>query len=340
MNLTTWTQLKKYHYELFLKNLSVLQAIHVLRKKMLSPGASFQSLEIGVTYACQLDCVHCGVTGQRTNNEEELSTDEIIRIINDFDHCNGYFIVFAGAEPLLRKDIFTLIQYASKKGVIPALSTNGLLLSEDVVCKLKKVHTAFLNISLDSADVMVHDNHRNHNGCYDAVIQAFAHCKKHGLSALVSTYATKENLANGDLAAIIKLARTIGARGVRILIVVPAGKLAGCSNMYFTDEENMQLRKLLDPTFVYIEGVCNTFTECNSLLKKLFFVSPYGDVQPCSFVPLRLGNIRKNPLREIIPSMKKHLFFNSYEAHDCIMRNLDIQKRFFSDPFKKEMQDI
>jgi len=339
MNVAAWIRLKKYHYDLFLKNASLLQVVRIVWKKILMRRGLFQSLEIGVTYECQLDCLHCGVEGQR-RNEEELSTQEIKNVIDSFHVVGGYFIVFAGAEPLLRTDIYELISYASQKGMVSAVSTNGLMITEEAIFMLKKSRISFLNISLDSADKVTHDRNRGRSGCYDQSLSAFQLCAQHSLPAIVSTYATKENLANGDLSAMIDLARSIGAAGVRILVVVPAGKLAGCGSLYFTEEENAYLRSLLDPEFVYVEGVCNTFTECNSLLKKLFYISPYGDVQPCSFVPLRLGNIRKKPLSAILSNMKKHLFFNSYEAHDCIMRNLDIQHDYFKNNTQKEIQDI
>lgn len=311
----------RYHYQLFLSNMPVSSQAGVVIKKFLRRQPWFHSLELGVTYQCQCDCRHCGIAGQKDASRKELSTEEIKTLLDDFSRWGGYFVTLAGAEPLLRQDIFELVKYAISRNLITILSTNGLRLDEACAEKLKKSHLAFLNVSLDSADGERHDAQRNHGATFQAVCRALKACHQVGLKAVVSTMVTPEMLRRGEVEAIIRFARQAQAVGVRLLPLVPSGKCAGAQAGTLTEADAQHLKELLDPKFVFIEGVCNTFLECNALLKHLFYLSPYGDLQPCSFVPLSFGNVRTASLGAMLRKLKDHKIYHRYETCDCMMRN-------------------
>jgi MoaA/NifB/PqqE/SkfB family radical SAM enzyme len=331
MNVIKWLKTKKYNYDLFLKPLSLCNRINVINRKVktvLSHNSSPQSLEIGLSYRCQLNCIHCGVHGESDPTRKELAPSEMKDIIAQAQELGVYFVVFSGGEPLLNEHVVEFFSYTAQKGIITALSTNGQLLTKDIVKELKRERVAFINVSIDNAQPAVHDKLRGVKGCFQKAQEGIRRCVDEGVPIIVSTYATKENISNGDLRNIISMSKKIGARGVRILFVVPAGKLLGCSRIDFSDQEKKYVRSLLDPSYVYIEGVRNKFTECNTILKKLFYLSPYGDVQPCSFVPLSFGNIRKKPLADIWETMINHEFYKIIDGKDCIMRNKVFQKKY------------
>ncbi len=318
-----WLELKKYHYELFFRALPLHAKIIVLFKKTVSAwrGTGIpQSLEIGVTYHCQLSCEHCGIHGQSRQNATELTLQEIYAILRQASDLGVYFVVFAGAEPLLRKDLPECIAYANDLGMVTGLSTNGLLLTSGYAAVLKQKGLNFINISVDSAIAEVHDALRGSPGIFKKAMEAVQSCVAAGIPVIFSTYATSLNIQNGDLKAIIELARNRSAHGVRILLSIPAGKWLGCKNVILNAQEKQIVKDLLDPLFVYIEGVCNKFTECNAVLKKMLYVSPYGDVQPCCFVPFTTGNIRTEQLKTIWSRMKKHPYLDQFNSSDCIMR--------------------
>jgi len=323
MDIFKWLKLRKYHYDIFLKPLPPLSRIKVIVHKvkgMIFSCAKPSTIEIGLTYRCQLNCRHCGVYGQSKTNQSELSSDEIKQIISQAHSLGVYLVVFSGGEPLMREDIAELVEFAVQKGVITALSTNGQLLSKEVAHKLKNKGIAFINISIDSADSVVHDRYRGLTGCFDKAREAIRICVNEGIAVIISTYASEENIHNGDLENIIKFARLSGARGVRILLSVPAGKWLGCSQTMLSEQDKRYIHNLLDPLYVYVEGIRNKFTECNAVTKKLFYISPYGEVQPCAFVPIHFGNIREEPLYYIWKRLKSHTFLGAFDGSDCIMR--------------------
>ncbi len=77
-----------------------------------------------ITNRCNLKCFYCYVD-VFNRKMQDLSTEEIIRII-DILHANGTkIIVLLGGEPLLRKDIDAIIEHINSKGIICELITNG-----------------------------------------------------------------------------------------------------------------------------------------------------------------------------------------------------------------------
>ena len=278
-------------------------------------------MEIGLTYRCQLNCVHCGVYGQRDDSRSELSREEVFDLIDQSYSLGIYFIIFSGGEPLMRDEISDYVKHSVNRGIMAAVSTNGLLLSKGVILELKKSGISFINLSIDSADPAMHDKLRGLNGCFLKASQAITDCVKVGIPVLVSTYATKENIASRELEKIISFSRCIGASGVRVLLAARAGKWSNCLDLSLSEAEKEYLGSLLDPCYVYFEGVCNKFTECNAALKKLLYVSAYGDVQPCSFVPINFGNIRNDTLAGIWLRMSKNDFYSSLNACECITRS-------------------
>ena len=89
----------------------------------------------GLTNACDLHCIHCAVEAGKPA-ENELSTEEALRAIDNMVEARTRHLLMAGGEPLVRKDIFTLAEYASKKLSV-GINTNGFSLNTDVAQRLR-----------------------------------------------------------------------------------------------------------------------------------------------------------------------------------------------------------
>jgi MoaA/NifB/PqqE/SkfB family radical SAM enzyme len=283
---------------------------------------------MGLTYRCQCSCVHCGVSGYDKSVDKELNTLEIRELINQITKLPYLFIniSFFGGEPLLRSDIFELIKYASERGLFTDMDSNGLLLSVDNVKKLKESGLHHIYVSLDSAHSEKHDALRHTEGCYQKVIEGIRNCISMKLPCSVSTYASRENLLNGDLIAIIEKSRNLGVIAVRILYAVFSGSLNDNNEKSLSVIEKNKVHRLLQPGFVYLESP-DCCTEklrpyCAALRKYFFYISPYGELQVCPFVPIIFGNIRREHLQKIMTDMWHSPFFkNNRSSRSCLMDN-------------------
>jgi len=77
------------------------------------------------TQKCNLKCVHCYARATAKNCENELSTDEAKKMMEDLASYGAPVLIFSGGEPLMRKDFFELATYAEKLGMRTVISTNG-----------------------------------------------------------------------------------------------------------------------------------------------------------------------------------------------------------------------
>jgi len=133
-----------------------------------------------VTKACNLRCIHCYASADNRPAENELTTEEGFRLLEDLAQFGCPVVLFSGGEPLVRPDIFDLIAYAVRLGLRAVLSTNGTLIDHDLAKELKKLGLSYVGISLDGIGE-VHDRFRGSKGCFEKVVQAIENCQREGL---------------------------------------------------------------------------------------------------------------------------------------------------------------
>src|SRR5512140_1777136 len=79
-----------------------------------------------VTRACNLRCRHCFVSARRPQ-PDELSTEQILSLLDELKAQNVFSIVFSGGEPFVRSDFLDIVDYAIRLGFVVAVVTNGIL---------------------------------------------------------------------------------------------------------------------------------------------------------------------------------------------------------------------
>jgi len=290
--------------------------------------------QIALTYQCQCDCVHCSAEMYRHQAQPDPETAQVRFLIRALTRTRAYKIYFFGGEPLLRRDILELIAFARQCGFQTMLDTNGLLLDQAMADRLKRAGLTEIGVSLDSADPRVHDRLRGVDGVFEKAVAGLDACVSAGLGAYITAYATPENLENGDLAAILSLAEDIGVP-VRILSPVAAGKWLGEEEVKLEKKDVARLRALLRPGRVYWESVLCSSPDapfiCFSRIRAYVYLSPWGDVQPCNFIPVSFGNVFREPIETILRRMWSSPLFLGFEdttdPSGCPMNDSEIGRR-------------
>lgn len=151
---------------------------------------------------CNLRCQHCYSTSLDIDFKDELSTAQIKATIDDLKVAQVPVLIFSGGEPLLRPDIYEISEYAKNKGFYVALSTNGTLINEDNIAKIKAANYQYVGISIDGLEEF-HDQFRRQQGSFKASMKAIALCKQAGIKVGMRLCLTKDNFA--DLPAMLDL---------------------------------------------------------------------------------------------------------------------------------------
>ena len=125
-----------------------------------------------VTPACNLSCSHCYAA--TTGEQNVLSTDQALAVIDDLAAFGVPVLLFSGGEPFARPDIRTLAAHAKARGLRVTFSTNGTLIDDDWADWIRDLGVAYVGISIDGTET-IHDTFRRHPGAYQlslAAIQA------------------------------------------------------------------------------------------------------------------------------------------------------------------------
>lgn len=131
------------------------------------------------TRTCNLKCKHCYSSSESKIYENELTTEEALKFIDDLADFKTPVILFSGGEPLIRQDFFTLAQHAAAKGIRPTLSTNGTLITPEIAQKIKETGVGYVGISLDGLRE-VNDQFRGVEGAFDRAMEGIRNCRAVG----------------------------------------------------------------------------------------------------------------------------------------------------------------
>ena len=180
-----------------------------------------------VTKRCNLFCDHCyRDSGPYTNTNTELSTEEGKKLVREIKKAGLNIIVFSGGEPLLRGDIYELIEYTSSLGITSFMGSNGTLINQEVAKHLKEIGLDAIAISLDSLTPKVHDQFRKVEGSYYKAVQGIQYCVEAGLRVQVNPTITKQN--HREVLDIIEKASSLGASSCHFLFLVAIGRGKKC----------------------------------------------------------------------------------------------------------------
>ncbi|MBO7357171.1 MAG: radical SAM protein [Lachnospiraceae bacterium] len=125
-----------------------------------------------ITKRCNLNCMHCFASAG-SNCSEELSLNQIEKIIDDASEAGVLGFVLTGGEPLIHPDFQRILKLIHEKGMeIMEINTNGMLLDSKVLDTLKELdEKPSIKISLDG--IGIHDKFRNCKGAEKAAKGAF-----------------------------------------------------------------------------------------------------------------------------------------------------------------------
>jgi radical SAM protein with 4Fe4S-binding SPASM domain len=176
-----------------------------------------------VTLRCNANCIHCySNSGPGVIHPGELSTAAALNVIDQLADSGLLILAFSGGEPLLRKDIFKLIEHAVDKDLIVNIATNGAIITDTLANRLKQSGVRSITVSLDGANSETHENFRRHPGLFPKTIRAIETLVKHDHRVVVSFTPTVINHAEGP--AVVRLSYDLGASAVNMSEYVPAGR--------------------------------------------------------------------------------------------------------------------
>lgn len=177
---------------------------------------------IEITRKCNAKCIHC-IVDAGEEKTDELTSLEIIKLIEDMSDYNPRSITLTGGEVFTKKDWPLYLQKITGLGIRPMMLTNGMLINDEVIDILKLYPNIGLGISLDGAKKETHDYIRGINGIFDHFCEIVPKLRAEQIYVGVPTTVMQSNY--DELDDILDLLISLNASAWQIQAVKPYGRL-------------------------------------------------------------------------------------------------------------------
>jgi radical SAM protein with 4Fe4S-binding SPASM domain len=290
------------------------------------------------TYKCNLNCKHC-YSSSGISSKNELTTQEALKVVDQIADFGVTSLAFSGGEPLMRKDFFEVASHAVELGLYVSLATNGTLLNQENVNKLKEIGVHYVEVSLDGIDAETHDFFRGKKGSFNKTLKGLKNCIDKKICTCIAVTATKKNLK--EIPAILEMSENMGidrftlfnfvptGRGKDIISVDPSPKEREDLLCYLNKKlsENLNIAILsTTPQLARVAMQSKSPTQEDIIMplahmeaakiskramtladfiggcgagRFYIAISPEGNIQPCVFMPLIVGNLKRDQLADV-----------------------------------------
>ncbi len=174
-----------------------------------------------ITRACNLKCIHCYNDSGAGKPADEVSTSKAKEILDDLARFGCPSVLFSGGEPLMREDLFELIEYAGNKGLRTVISTNGTLITREKAAIIKQEGVCYVGISLDGIGA-VNDRFRAVEGAFERAVAGIRHCQDAGIRIGLRLTLTQRNVQ--DLEALFEFLEKENIERACFYHLVPSGR--------------------------------------------------------------------------------------------------------------------
>ena len=278
-----------------------------------------------ITSKCNLHCAGCYSRCNHATTDAEpvkqLTSDEWLRIFDESDELGISFILLAGGEPMLRRDI---IEAAGKKqNILFPIFTNGTFIDEKYYTLFNKCRNLIPIMSIEG-DRELTDSRRG-SGIYDKLLSNMEEFRKRGLIFGASVTVTTKNCREVTSPEFLGGLSDRGCKAVIFVEYVPVTEES--RELAPTDSEReylmSEIRRLREehPEMVYIAfpGDEKGSGGCVAAGRGFFHINSHGGAEPCPFSPYSDVNVRNTSLREAIHSP----LFTALRSGDLLLDDHD-----------------
>jgi AdoMet-dependent heme synthase len=289
-----------------------------------------------VTRACALKCLHCRAEAQYHRDPRELSLNEGKNLIDQIYEMDNPMLVFTGGDPLMREDLYDLIDYAVQKGVRVSMTPSATpKVTKKAMEKAKEAGLSRWAFSIDGPNKEIHDHFRGTSGSFDLTMKAIQYLHELGLPLQINTVISKYNIDYLD--EMVKLVESLDAVLWSVFFLVPTGRGKNLDlvspeqheevlNWLYdlrdrvpfdikTTEAPHYRRVVMQRQKMDVKDMNVPMNFSGKIPKKMdflgrapkgvndgngfLFISHIGEVYPSGFLPINCGNIRQKPLADI-----------------------------------------
>ena len=278
-----------------------------IREQLIERRDSPTHAQVGLTNDCPQRCAYCY---NRDRKGLPLDTAEILAMVRDLKALGVCWMGWTGGEPLLNRDIVRITEEAAEACAVK-LFTTGSTLTTGLARDLKSAGLFSVSVSLDHWREEVHDANRGARGAFSTALRSIDIFRNvDGLHVGVSAVLSRDMIRQGEAEEFLAFLEGLGVHEAWLSEVKPSVQAFWNDGNVISEEDRLGLVRLQDRhnkrkgmTVNYLghfEG--REHFGCNAG-HKMVYIDAFGEVSPCVFTPMSLGNARERPLTEIVRDM-------------------------------------
>lgn len=286
--------MKKLPTSKYLRTLRYAFANYTARECIYPFYASFK-----VTHVCSLQCSFCNVWKEKT---PDLKTPDVLKVIDNIARSSIVVLSLEGGDPLIRKDLGQILQYAHQKPFYLFFTTNGHLLDKRPMKEYGQ-HIDYLHISID-------EGHENL-----AFFDRLEEFQQYGPEICIQIVVTKNTLP--ALEEKVKCVHEVNARTV----VMPACHLDDTED-YYPDphvfrQELIRLKKIYPNTITTPKGFLENINKPHGCSTSSVIIDSDGGLfYPCRTVGTHLYNFTEGSFMDFLRTKEARDARQSMKACD------------------------
>jgi MoaA/NifB/PqqE/SkfB family radical SAM enzyme len=266
-------------------------------------GESIAIIQLQYNYACNMTCLHCSIKGlqeQKNGSRRKMTPEAVRELARQADEMGLARFEINGGEPFVNKDYDEIVKAIDPEKFYVNSVTNGWLLDDKRAKHLKALGVDRIQVSVDSLDAEAHDQFRQLKGAHAKALHAVEASRKAGMAVFVSTVVTNQRLYSSEFMEFIKYFNDKDI-GVFMTFAKPVGAWQGKYDMMVgpKDLEYVKQLETKHKVFSHLTPAYGLDLGCTAV-KGMVCVTQYGDVMPCQYIFISLGNIFDEQLRDII----------------------------------------
>lgn len=261
-----------------------------------------------ITDGCNLRCPYCYASSEKCL-PGELNTAESMDLVTQIAEMGAKKIVFTGGEPMLRKDLFAVVEHARASGLLVNIITNATMIRTAEIAERFAELFAMVTISVDGGTAETHDKTRG-KGAFAKTYKALRLLNAAGVAPAINHILTSENVEGlEDFAGFLS---DIDVHSVRLMNHNDLGRGAGDTYAFGWDDHlrsqqivwTSPIAGILRPDGPRPVSPCSVKGNCGMGGNEIY-VNSLGDVYPCKLTTSKAehaGNVRRQRLAEIFQS--------------------------------------
>ena len=285
---------------------------HVYKKMMdfprkIAEGESIAIIQFQYDYLCNFDCEHCCIdkfyvpkNWEKASGRRKFELEDVRRLSKEADELGLANFVITGGEPLIIKEYDQLVEAIDPSKFYLVTDSNGWHLDYEKAKHLKKIGVDKVQLSLDGASAEDHDTFRRAPGSWERVMRAIDACKDPDLHVILSTVIWKDRIYTDEWRNFLEFAKKKQV-GTYVVYAKPVGAYENVTDQMMTETEGKILQQFEEEYDIFTHMTPSYGRDIGCIaVKRILPVSRYGDIMPCPYQHVSLGNFFEEPLGDIV----------------------------------------